>query len=68
MKECAFKILQAMMIRFIIKKVNDDENDFDISMSWTLFNMNESDSFKTIKNFTLNIYKDAMQNSVWKEF
>ncbi len=57
-----------MMIRFIIKKVNDDENDFDISMSWTLFNMNESDSFKTIKNFTLNIYKDAMQNSVWKEF
>ncbi len=36
-------------------------------MSWTLFDIDESDSFKAIKIFTLNIYKDTMQNSVWKK-
>ncbi len=36
-------------------------------MSWTLFNVDESDSFKAIKILTLNIYKDVMQNSVWKK-
>ncbi len=56
-----------MMIWFITEKVNDDENDSDTSMSWTLFNINESDSFKAIRILTLNIYKDAMQNSVWKK-
>ncbi len=56
-----------MIIWFIIKKVNDDESDSDASMSWTLFNINESDSFKAIKILTLNIYKDVMQNSVWEE-
>ncbi len=55
------------MIWFITEKVNDDESDSDISMSWTLFNVDESDSFKAIRIFTLNIYKDAVQNSVWKE-
>ncbi len=64
LKECAFKILQAMMIWFITKKVDDDESDSDASMSWTLFNVNESDFFKAIRILILNIYKDAMQNSV----
>ncbi len=36
-------------------------------MSWTLFNVNESDSFKVIRIFMLNIYKDAVQNSVWEK-
>ncbi len=36
-------------------------------MSWTLFNVDESDSFKAIKILTLNIYKNVMQNSVWKK-
>ncbi len=36
-------------------------------MSWTLFNIDESDSFKAIRILTLNIYKDVMQNSVWKK-
>ncbi len=36
-------------------------------MSWTLFNIDEFDSFKTIRIFTLNIYKDAMQNSIWEK-
>ncbi len=67
LKDHAFKILQTMMIWFITKKVNDDESDSDASMSWTLFNVDESDSFKVIRIFTLNIYKDAMQNSVWEE-
>ncbi len=67
LKDRAFKILQAMMIWFVTEKVNDDESDFDASMSWTLFNVDESDSFKAIRILTLNIYKDAMQNSVWKK-
>jgi len=33
LKECAFKILQAMMICFITEKVDDDESDSDASMS-----------------------------------
>ncbi len=33
LKECTFKILQAMMIWFITKKVDDDESDSDTSMS-----------------------------------
>ncbi len=53
-----------MIIWFITKKVDDDESDFDISMSWILFNIDESDSFKAIRIFMLNIYKDAVQNSV----
>ncbi len=56
-----------MIIWFITEKVDDDESDFNTSMSWTLFDINESDSFKAIRIFTLNIYKDAMQNSVWKK-
>ncbi len=67
LKERAFKILQAMMIWFITEKVDDNESDSDTSMSWALFNINESDSFKAIRILTLNIYKDAVQNSVWKE-
>ncbi len=67
LKDRAFKILQAMMIWFVIEKVNDDESDSDASMSWALFNVNESDFFKAIRILTLNIYKDAMQNSVWKK-
>jgi len=59
--------LQAIIIWFITEKVNDDESDFNISMSWTLFNVDESDSFKAIRILTLNIYKDAMQNSVWEK-
>ncbi len=56
-----------MMIWFITEKVNDDENDFDASMSWKLFNINESDSFKAIKILMLNIYKDTVQNLVWEK-
>ena len=67
LKERAFKILQAMMIWLITEKVNNDESDFDISMSWALFNVDESDSSKVIRIFTLNIYKDVVQNSVWKK-
>ncbi len=59
--------MQAIIIWFITEKVNDDESDFNISMSWTLFNVDESDSFKAIRILTLNIYKDAMQNSVWEK-
>ncbi len=55
------------MIWFITEKVDDNESDFDTSMSWTLFNIDESDSFKAIRIFTLNTYKDAVQNSVWKK-
>ena len=55
------------MIWFITEKVDNDESDFDTSMSWALFNVNESDSFKAIRILTLNIYKDAMQNSVWEK-
>ena len=67
LKECAFKILQAMIIWFITEKFNDNESDSDASMSWTLFNINEFNSFKAIKIITSNIYKDAVQNSVWKK-
>ncbi len=56
-----------MMIWFITEKVDDDESNFNTSMSWTLFNINESDSFKAIKILMLNIYKDAMQNLVWEK-
>ncbi len=56
-----------MMIWFITEKVNDNESDSDINMSWTLFNVDESDSSKAIRILTSNIYKDAMQNSVWKK-
>ncbi len=56
-----------MMIWFIIEKVDNDESDFDTSMSWNLFNIDESDSFKAIRILTSNIYKDAVQNSVWKK-
>ena len=59
--------MQAIIIWFITEKVNDDESDFNISMSWTLFNVDESDSFKAIRILTLNIYKNAMQNSVWEK-
>ncbi len=33
LKDCAFKILQVMMIWFVTKKVDDNESDFDTSMS-----------------------------------
>ncbi len=56
-----------MTIWFITEKVNDDESDSDASMSWALFNIDEFDSFKVIRILTLNIYKDAVQNSVWKK-
>ncbi len=55
------------MIWFITKKVNNDESDSDTSMLWALFNIDEFDSFKAIRILTLNIYKDAMQNSIWKK-
>ncbi len=55
------------MIWFITEKVDDDESDSDASMSWTLFNIDESDSFKAIRILTLNTYKDVMQNSVWEK-
>ncbi len=32
LKECALKILQAMMIWFVTEKVDDDESDSDTSM------------------------------------
>ncbi len=33
LKDCTFKILRAMMIWFVTEKVDDDESDFDTSMS-----------------------------------
>ncbi len=64
LKDRAFKILQAMMIWFITKKVDDNKSNSDTSMSWTLFNIDESDFSKAIRILTLNTYKNAVQNSV----
>ncbi len=64
LKDRAFKILQAMMIWLVTKKVDNDESDCDTSMSWTLFNVNEFNSSKTVRILTLNTYKNAVQNSV----
>ncbi len=56
-----------MMIWFVTEKVDNDESNSDASMSWTLFNVDESDFFKAIRILMLNIYKDAVQNSVWEK-
>ena len=56
-----------MMIWLVTKKADNDESDYDASMSWTLFNVDEFNSFKTVRILTLNIYKNAVQNSVWRE-
>ena len=67
LKDHAFKILQAMMIWLVTKKADNDESDYDISMSWTLFNIDEFNLSKIVRILTLNIYKNAVQNSVWRE-
>ncbi len=67
LKERAFKISRAMMIWFVTEKVDDDESDSDASMSWALFDVDESDSSKAIRILTSNTYKDAVQNSVWEK-
>ncbi len=55
------------MIWLITEKADNDESDCDASMSWTLFDVDEFNFFKTVRIFTLNIYKNAVQNSVWKK-
>ncbi len=64
MKNRAFKISRVMTAWLITEKVNDDESDVNVSMSWTLFNVNESDSSKAIRILILNTYKETVQNSV----
>ncbi len=56
-----------MMIWLITEKADNDESDYDTSMSWALFNINEFNLFKTVRILTLNIYKNAVQNSVWEK-
>ena len=67
LKDCAFKISRAMMIWLVTEKADNDESDCDTSMSWTLFDVDEFDSSKTVRILTSNTYKNAVQNSVWKK-
>ncbi len=67
LKDRAFKISQAMMIWLVTEKADNDESDCDTSMSWTLFDVDEFDLSKTVRILTLNTYKNAVQNSVWRK-
>ncbi len=67
LKDRAFKISWAMMIWLVTKKADNDESDYDASMSWALFDIDEFNLSKTVRILMLNIYKNAVQNSVWKK-
>ncbi len=64
MKERTFKISRVMAIWLVTEEINNDESDVNVSMSWVLFNVNESDSSKAIRILTLSTYKETVQNSV----
>jgi len=64
MKERAFKISRVMTAWLITEEINNDESDVNVSMSWALFDVNESDSSKAIRILTLSTYKETVQDSV----